>query len=60
MGIDRIISETEMEFCMDLGIRMNLKPEAIREILESAVENPRHIVSIEEIERIFFKHYKQG
>jgi hypothetical protein len=58
MGIDRIISESEMEFCIDLGIKMNLKTEAIRDILELAVESPRHIVPIEEIERIFFKYYK--
>ncbi len=60
MGIDRIISEREMEFCMDLGIKMNLKPDAIREILELAVETPRHIVAIEEIEKIFYKHYKNS
>ena len=58
MGIDRIISESEMEFCMDLGIKMNLKPEAIREILELAIETPRHIIAIEEIEKIFYKYYK--
>lgn len=59
MGIDRIISESEMEFCMDLGIKMNLKPEAIREILEVAIETPRHIVAVEEIEKIFYKYYKR-
>ena len=59
MGIDRIISESEMEFCMDLGIKMNLKPEAIRDILELAIETPRHIVAIEEIEKIFYKYYNQ-
>ncbi len=58
MGIDRIISESEMDFCMDLGIKMNLKPEAIREILELAVETPRHIIAIEEIEKVFYKYYK--
>ena len=59
MGIDRIISESEMDFCMDIGLKMNLKPEAIREILELAVETPRHIIAIEEIEKIFFKHYRE-
>ena len=59
MGIDRIISESEMEFCMDIGIKMNLKPEAIREILELAIETSRHIIAIEEIEKIFYKYYKK-
>jgi uncharacterized tellurite resistance protein B-like protein len=59
MGIDRIISEKEMEFCMDLGIKMNLKPEAIKEILELAIESPRHIIEISEVERIFYKHYRK-
>ena len=59
MGIDRIISESEMEFCMDLGLKMNLKQEAIRDILEAAIETPRHIIAVEEIERIFYKYYKQ-
>jgi hypothetical protein len=58
MGIDRIISESEMEFCMDIGIKMNLKPEAIRDILELAIETPRHIIAIEEIEKIFYKYYR--
>ena len=58
MGIDRIISDKEMEFCMDLGLKMNLKPEAIREILELAVETPRHIIAIEDIEKVFYKYYK--
>ena len=58
MGIDRIISESEMEFCMDLGLNMNLKQEAIRDILELAIVTPRHIIAIEEIERIFYKYYK--
>jgi hypothetical protein len=59
MGIDRIISDSEMDFCIDIGIKMNLKPEAIREILELAVESPRHIVPIDEIEKIFFRYYNK-
>ena len=59
MQYHRIIAESEMEFCMDLGIKMNLKPEAIRDILELAIETPRHIIAIEEIEKIFYKYYNQ-
>ncbi|HLF33888.1 MAG TPA: hypothetical protein VI583_06610 [Cyclobacteriaceae bacterium] len=59
MGIDRIISASEMNFCLDLGLKMNLKIEAIREILESAIQAPRHIVPVEVIEKIFYKYYNQ-
>ncbi len=57
MGIDRIVSESEMDFCIGLGIKMKLKPDAIREILELVIDLPRHIVPVDEVEKIFYKYY---
>jgi len=58
MGIDRIIAEEEMDFCFELGSKMGLKIEAIKEVIEIVIENPRHILTVDEIERIFYKYYK--
>lgn len=59
MGIDRIIAEEEMDFCIKLGIKMGLKLEAIHEVIENVIDNPRHILTVDEIERIFYKYYKE-
>ena len=59
MGIDRIIAEEEMDFCIELGVKMGLKLEAIQEVIEEVIENPRHILTVDEIERIFYKYYKE-
>jgi len=58
MGIDRIISKEEKDFCTKLGLKMKLKKEAIYEIIEKAVDTPRHIISVDDIEQVFFRHYK--
>ncbi len=58
MGIDRIIAEEEKELCVDLGLKMNLKREAIEEIIDKAIDTPRHVISVDEIENIFYRHYK--
>lgn len=58
MGIDRIISAEEKEFCTKLGLKMKLKKEAINEIIEKAIDTPRHIISVDEIEKVFYRHYK--
>jgi len=58
MGIDRIIAPEEKEFCLKLGLKMKLKKEALLEIIDKAIDIPRHIISVEEIERIFYRHYK--
>ena len=58
MGIDRIISIEEKEFCTRLGLKMKLKKEAINEIIDKAVDTPRHIISVDEIEKVFYRHYK--
>ena len=38
---------------------MGLKLEAIQEVIEEVIENPRHILTIDEIERVFYKYYKE-
>ena len=58
MGIDRIVAEEEMDFCIEVGIKMGLKLEAIQEVIEEVIDNPRHILTVDEIERIFYKYYK--
>ena len=58
MGIDRIISDEEKEFCTKLGLKMKLKKAAVNEIIEKAVDTPRHIISVDEIENVFYRHYK--
>ena len=58
MGIDRIISEEEREFCTKLGYKMKLKREAISEIIEKAIDTPRHIISVDDIEQVFYRYYK--
>ena len=58
MGIDRVISREEKSFCQTLGEKMNLKKEAVDEIIEKAIDTPRHVVSVDEIENIFYRHYK--
>ncbi len=59
MGIDRIIAEEETDFCIKIGIKMGLKLEAIQEVIEQVVENPRHILTVDEIESIFYQYYKE-
>jgi hypothetical protein len=60
MGIDRIIAEEEKELCVDLGLKMKLKRDAIEEIIDKAIDTPRHVISVDEIENIFYRHYKNG
>ena len=60
MGIDRIIADEEKELCMVIGLKMNLKKEAIEEIIDKAIDTPRHVISVDEIENIFYRHYKNG
>jgi hypothetical protein len=58
MGIDRIISKEEKDFCTQLGLKMKLKKEAIHEIIDKAIDTPRHIISVDDIEQVFYRHYK--
>jgi len=60
MGIDRIIALEEKELCVELGLKMNLKREAIEEIIDKAMDTPRHVISVDEIENIFHRHYKNN
>jgi hypothetical protein len=57
MGIDRIITQEEKDFCLELGKKMSLKVEAIGEIIDKAIDNPRHIISVDDIEEVFYKYY---
>jgi hypothetical protein len=59
MGIDRIITEEEKKLCLDLGLRMNLKKEVIEEIIDKAIDTPRHVISVDEVEKIFYRYYKK-
>lgn len=59
MGIDRIVAEEEMEFCVRIGVKMGLKLEAIQEVIERVIDNPRHILTVDEIERVFYQYYKE-
>jgi len=58
MGIDRVISKEEKEFCTKLGLKMKLKKKAINEIIDKAIDTPRHIISVDDIEQVFYRHYK--
>jgi hypothetical protein len=58
MGIDRIISQEEKDFCTRLGLKMKLKKAAINEIIDKAIDTPRHIISVDDIEQVFYRHYK--
>jgi hypothetical protein len=58
MGIDRIISKEEKDFCTKLGLKMKLKKNAINEIIDKAIDMPRHIISVDDIEQVFYRHYK--
>lgn len=60
MGIDRIISEEERDFCSKLGHKMKLKKGAIQEIIEKAIDTPRHILSVDDIEQVFYRYYGNG
>jgi hypothetical protein len=59
MGIDRIISNEEKEFCVKLGLKLKLKKEAIHEIIDRAVDMPRHILAVDDVEQVFYRHYKK-
>lgn len=58
MGIDRFITPEEKEFCVKLGHKFKLKKAAIHEIIDKAIDLPRHIISVDDIEEVFFRHYK--
>ncbi len=60
MGIDRIITREEKDFCLELGLKMNLKKKAILEIIEKAIDAPRHVISVDDIENIFYRHYRDA
>jgi hypothetical protein len=58
MGIDRIIANEEKDFCIKLGLKMKLKKAAINEIIDRAIDTPRHIISVDDVEQIFYRYYK--
>ncbi len=56
MGIDKMITKDEINFCFELGIRMGLNYNAITEVLRKAVISPAHLLHKDEIEGIFKKY----
>jgi hypothetical protein len=57
MGIDRLIYKEELNFCTDLGIKMGLNPNAVKEILDKMIYYPNNIIPADELESIFKKYY---
>jgi hypothetical protein len=57
MGIDRMIYKEEIQFCMDLGLKMGLNPSAVKEIVDKMIFYPNNIIPAEELESIFKKYY---
>ncbi|MFW5762044.1 MAG: hypothetical protein ACOCXH_13800 [Cyclobacteriaceae bacterium] len=57
MGIDRMIYKEEIHFCMELGLRMGLNPNAVKEIVDKMIFYPNNIIPAEELESIFKKYY---
>jgi len=57
MGIDRMIYKEEIQFCMDLGLKMGLNPSAVKEIVDKMIFYPNNIIPAEELENIFKKYY---
>lgn len=57
MGIDRMIYKEEIQFCMELGLRMGLNPNAVKEIVDKMIFYPNNIIPAEELESIFKKYY---
>jgi hypothetical protein len=57
MGIDRLIYKEELNFCTDLGLKMGLNPNAVKEILEKMIYYPNNIIPADELECIFKKYY---
>lgn len=56
MGIDKMITREEINFCFELGIRMGLNYNAITEVLRKAVTSPAHVLHKDEMEDIFRKY----
>ena len=57
MGIDRMIYKEEIQFCLELGLRMGLNPNAVKEIVDKMIFYPNNIIPAEELESIFKKYY---
>lgn len=56
MGIDKMIFEEELDFCIHLGVKMGLNYHAILEVLRKVIKNPAHILPVDEMEAIFNKY----
>ncbi|MGK7397021.1 MAG: hypothetical protein ACNS62_20765 [Candidatus Cyclobacteriaceae bacterium M3_2C_046] len=57
MGIDRMIFKEELNFCMDLGLKLGLNPSAVKEVLDKMILYPNNIIPAEDLESIFKKYY---
>jgi len=56
IGIDKLIYKEEVEFCVELGVRMGLNYNAITEVLRKTLRNPAYIMHLDEMETIFKKY----
>ncbi len=56
MGIDKMIYKEEVQFCVELGVRMGLNYNAIIEVLRKTIRNPAYIMPKDEMEAIFRKY----
>lgn len=55
IGIDKLITRDEINFCFELGIKMGLNYQAITEVLRKVVVSPAHLMPKDELENIFRK-----
>ena len=56
IGIDKLIYREEVSFCVELGVRMGLNYNAIKEALRKTFRNPAYIMPLDDIEEIFKKY----
>ena len=57
MNIDMETSSEEVEFLIDLGIRMGLNPMATNQVLTEMYRYPKKVIPPERLIQIFKKHY---
>jgi hypothetical protein len=56
MGIDKMIYREEVNFCVELGVRMGLNYNAVAEALRKTMRNPAYIMPKDQMQAIFKKY----
>lgn len=56
MGIDKKLAREEVNYCVEMGIRMGLNIHAIMETIATLSSSPNHIIHLADIETIFRKY----